>query len=262
MLPPNIRTKIDALRKIQIDILNKEAEFHEQVHSVETDFQKSLIEIFDKRRQIVNGTTQEDTLKSEGHENNKTEDPLVKGIPEFWLRVFKMAPIFYGLVQPHDEEALKHLIDVRSILINEPKAGFVLEFEFEANDNFTNTVLTKRYEMECVPDVNKLLSFNGFKIFDTVGCDIDWKEGANLTVAVENGTERTVDSFFNFFCPKKLAANVDPVTYKKFMEYDFGIGYFIKDRVVPRAVLFYCGDFINVDDDSLEYELEQAQICD
>ncbi|XP_058818200.1 nucleosome assembly protein 1-like 1 [Topomyia yanbarensis] len=257
MLPPNIVAKIDELRKIQVDLLNKEAEFHKQVHSMETEFQKTLLDMFDKRRQIINGTylpTQEDTLKPEDNEINPEEQ--VKGIPEFWLNVFKMAPILHGLIHPLDEDALKHLVDVRAVMINLPKAGFVLEFEFEANDNFNNNVLTKRYEMECAPDAEKLVSFNGFEIIDSVGCDIDWKEGANLTVSIENGTERAADSFFNFFRPKKLAANVDPVTYKQFMEYDFEIGYFIKERIVPRAVLFYSGDVANAEDDSLEYDLE------
>ncbi|XP_058447716.1 nucleosome assembly protein 1-like 1 [Malaya genurostris] len=258
MLPPNIRAKIDALKRIQIDLLNKEAEFHKRVYSMETDFQTTLLEMFDKRRQIVNGfylPEHEDTLKAEDHEI--ATDEQVKGIPEFWLSVFKMAPILSSLIHPHDEDVLKHLMDVRSIMINEPKAGFVLEFEFGPNNNFTNKVLTKRYEMECVPDEEKLASFNGFEIYDTAGCHIDWKVGGNLTVTVENGTERAVDSFFNFFRPQKLVGNADPLVYKQFMEYDFEIGYFIKERVVPRAVLFYSGDFVNVEEDSLAYVLDE-----
>ena len=40
--------------------------------------------------------------------------------------------------------ALKHLVDIRYSFL-ESNPGFKLEFEFEENDYFTNTVLTKSY---------------------------------------------------------------------------------------------------------------------
>lgn len=43
--------------------------------------------------------------------------------------------------------------------------GFALEFHFSPNEWFTNTVLTKEYEMKCVPEKSNPLSFEGPEIF-------------------------------------------------------------------------------------------------
>lgn len=39
------------------------------------------------------------------------------GIPEFWLTIFKNVGILAEMVQEHDEPILKHLIDVKVILL-------------------------------------------------------------------------------------------------------------------------------------------------
>ncbi|XP_055543831.1 nucleosome assembly protein 1-like 1 [Wyeomyia smithii] len=241
MLPPSINSKIEALKQIQLDLLTKEADFHKQIYSLEVEFQKSLSGVFEERRRIVNGFE-----ATESQQQEVASD--ANGIPEFWLTVFKRAPFLQDMLHEQDEPALKCLLDVRSISINQPRSGFVLEFEFGPNDYFSNHTLTKRYEMECVPDVEKLLSFDGFEIYDSTGCEINWKDGRNLTLATVDGTERSVDSFFNFFDPKKLLAKTDSATYKQFMEFDFEIGYYIKERVVPRAILFFNGEFIDSED--------------
>lgn len=46
----------------------------------------------------------------------------------------------------HDEEALGYLKDIKHSEIKEPK-GFKLEFFFNTNPYFKNTVLTKTYEL-------------------------------------------------------------------------------------------------------------------
>lgn len=43
--------------------------------------------------------------------------------------------------------------------------GFVLEFYFEPNEYFTNSVLTKEYIMRCVPEKNDPFSFEGPEIY-------------------------------------------------------------------------------------------------
>ncbi|XP_055632958.1 nucleosome assembly protein 1-like 1 [Toxorhynchites rutilus septentrionalis] len=256
-LPPNIRMKIDALNKVQLQLLCKEADFHKRVFSMESEFQQNLNEIYEKRRQIVDGSyvpTREDTEKGDQIEANlEGEGEQFKGIPEFWLGVFKMVPILQCMVQVSDEKALKHLIDVRSIVKDQPKTSFVLEFEFEPNQFFENTTLTKEYLLECVPDPEKLYSFNGFEITDTEGCEIKWKEGACLTAGNETENNPMANSFFNFFNPKKLLEGADPLVYEHFMKADFEIGYYIKERVIPRAVNFFTGDFLNSEIDLVDY---------
>lgn len=250
-LPQNIRVKIDALNKLQLQLLSKEADFHKRVYSMESEFQRNLSEIYNKRRQIVDGSyvpTEEDLLEGDQLAVNPSGDnERLKGISEFWLRVFKMVPILQCMVHDPDEAVLKHLIDVRSVVKDQPKASFLLEFEFEPNEFFENSILTKEYLMECVPNPERSYSFNGFEIIDTVGCEIKWKDGACLTAGNEEGNDQMVKSFFNFFNPKQLLENVDSLTYQQFMISDFEIGYYIKERVIPRAINFFTGDFLDME---------------
>ena len=47
--------------------------------------------------------------------------------------------------------------------------GFTLEFHFEANEYFTNTVLTKSYQMKSEPDEGDPFSFEGPEIVGSQG---------------------------------------------------------------------------------------------
>lgn len=260
MLPPSINTKIQALNKIQHELLSKEAEFHKHVHSMEMEFQKTLGALYEKRKQIVSGSYEpirKDLLNPEEFETSPSEGQP-KGIPDFWLTVFKKAPLLQCMIWEADEPALKHLVDIRAVMFDQPKQGFVLHFQFEPNDFFSNEVLTKQYLMECVPNDEELAKFNGFEIYDTVGCIIDWKEGSKLIVEDESGGKRKLSSFFNFFQPKKMLEDCDPFIRKQFLETDFEIGYFIKERLVPRAVMFYNGDIS--EDDEVETSDEELSV--
>ncbi|EHB03631.1 Nucleosome assembly protein 1-like 1 [Heterocephalus glaber] len=118
----------------------------------------------------------EDEKKDEGK-----EDP--KGIPEFWLTVFKDIDLLSDMVQEHDEPILKHLKDIK---VKFSHAGqpmsFILEFHFEPNEYFTNDVLTKTYRMRSEPENSDPLSFDGLEIMSCTGCQIAWKKGKNVTL--------------------------------------------------------------------------------
>lgn len=49
--------------------------------------------------------------------------------------------------------------------------GFTLEFYFDTNDFFTNTVLTKHYSMRSEPDEEDPFSFEGPEIVKCKGYD-------------------------------------------------------------------------------------------
>ena len=48
--------------------------------------------------------------------------------------------------------------------INVAFQGFILEFHFSANEFFSNSVLTKEYEMKCIPDPCEPFGFEGPEI--------------------------------------------------------------------------------------------------
>jgi len=175
------------------------------------------------------------------------------------------------MVQEHDEPVLRHLQDVTVTFHKGNNAtgeqmGFTVNFHFAPNEYFTNSVLTKHYTMKCEPDEADPFSFEGPEIIKCQGCSIDWNKGKNVTVKTvkkkqkhkSHGAVRTItkqvqnDSFFNFFSPPQVPDNddaeVDEETQAT-LAADFEIGHFIRERVVPRGVLYFTGEALDDDDD-------------
>lgn len=203
----------------------------------------------------------------------------VKGIPEFWLTILKNVGTLSEMVQEHDEVILKHLIDI-TVSFQECPMGFTLEFHFSPNEYFTNTILTKEYAMKLAPDPDDPFAFEGPEIFKSKGCNIEWNEGKNVTLKTvrkrkkhkTRGVVRTVhktiqnDSFFNFFSPPPIpedGTELDDETYE-LLTSDFEIGHYLRERIIPRAVLYYTGEGLSDeeyeeseesdDEDEVEYE--------
>ena len=189
--------------------------------------------------------------KAKLDEANKNED--VKGIPSFWLTIFKNVEMLAEMVQEADEPVLESLTDITVTFSEKDPMGFTLHFHFAPNPFFTNSILTKCYEMKCEPpeddpfsfevsNPNRIISEETFKlspqgpeIFKCTGCPVDWQKGKNLTVKQvkkkqkhkSKGSVRTItkqvkaDSFFNFFDPPAVPddpnAEVDEDTQVKFL---------------------------------------------
>merc|ERR1711874_363639 len=68
------------------------------------------------------------------------------------------------------------------------------------------------------------------------------------------------DSFFNFFDPPPISddpdADVDPET-QDLLTADFEIGHYIRDRIIPGAVLFFTGEAL--EDDEFDEEEEEEE---
>lgn len=100
------------------------------------------VPLFEKRSTIVNGqyeptdeesqwvSDDEEELATSLKENAKIEetngkeenkiDNNVKGIPEFWLTIFRNCSMLSEMVQPHDVPILNHLLDIKTICKEEP----------------------------------------------------------------------------------------------------------------------------------------------
>ncbi|KAK2173521.1 hypothetical protein NP493_870g02027 [Ridgeia piscesae] len=213
----------------------------------------------------------EKTEGEDGEEDKKEEDPV--GISEFWLTIFKNIDMLSDMVQEQDEPILKHLRDIRVKLSQSDPMGFTLEFYFDENEFFTNTMLSKEYIMRSEPDKDEPFGFEGPEIVKCKGCTIDWKKGKNVTVKVikkmqkhkGRGTKRTVtktvqnDSFFNFFGPPTVPDGEEPdEETEALLAADFEIGHFIRERIVPRAVLYFTGEALDDDYDDEEGEEEEV----
>merc|ERR1712029_1127582 len=291
-LPAPVKRRLKALKKIQLESTKIEAKFYEEVHKLECKYH----ELYEPRVKITKGDyepnddecewpsdEEDEDLPEEVKEKMKVEDEKakkdveegkdVKGVPEFWLTIFKNVDMLQEMVQEYDEPVLQKLTDI-TVTFSEAPMGFTLHFYFAPNDYFSNTVLTKEYEMKCEPSEDDPFSFEGPEIFKCKGCTINCKEGKNLTVKTvkkkqehkSKGNVRTItkqvknDSFFNFFDPPPVPddpnADIDPET-QDLLTADFEIGHYIRDRIIPRAVLFFTGEALEEDDFDEEDEEEE-----
>merc|ERR1719266_2829805 len=127
--------------------------------------------------------------------------------------------------------------------------------------------------MKYIPLEGDPFSFDGPEIYRCKGCTIDWKQGRKLTVKTvekkqkhkSKGNVRTVtkevknESFFNFFDPPLLPEDpeVDADT-QEILEADFEIGHYIRERIIPRAILFFTGEALEEDDYDEDEENEES----
>lgn len=291
-LPAPVKRRLKALKKSQLESLKVEAAFYEEVHKLECKYAELYKPHFDFRSKVAKGDYEPtdaecewpsddeeedlaDEVKLDGDAKKKEEDDGkdTKGIPEFWLTTFKNVEMLQEMIMEHDEPILQKLTDV-SVTFSEKPMGFTIHFFFAPNDFFTNTELTKEYEMKCKPDEEDPFGFEGPEIFKCKGCTINWKSGKNVTVKTvkkkqkhkSKGNVRTVtktvknDSFFNFFDPPAIPddpeAEVDGET-QELLTADFELGHFIRERIVPRAVLYFTGEALDDDDYDEEDDEEE-----
>merc|ERR1739848_407834 len=298
-LPAPVKRRLKALKRIQLESTKIDAKFYEEVHKLECKYHEMYKPLYDQRAKITKGEYEpnedecewpsddeedEEELAGDMKDKAKLEDEKakkekeekeVKGVPEFWLTIFKNVDMLQEMVQEADEPLLHKLTDI-TVTFSEQPMGFTLHFYFAPNDYFSNSVLTKEYEMKCEPSEDDPFSFEGPEIFKCKGCTINWKEGKNLTVKTvkkkqkhkSKGNVRTItkqvknDSFFNFFDPPPISddpeADVDPET-QDLLTADFEIGHYIRDRIIPRAVLFFTGEALEEDDFDEEEEEEEGE---
>lgn len=291
-LPKVVKRRLKALKRLQAEVNKVESKFYEEVHELEQKYAAQYEPFFHRRREIVTAQSEptdvecdwpsdeeeladelETKAKIEEIVEKKDEEALnrenTKGVPDFWLTIFKNVDMLAEMVQSHDEPILKHLQDIQLKL--KAGSGFVLEFVFEPNDYFTNPILTKEYFIRFSVDSENPLGYEGPDIVKCAGCTVDWKKGKNVTVKLvkktqkhkNRGTKRTVtqtvktDSFFNFFDPPKVEENEEPdEETEALLTADFEIGHFLRENIIPRAILYFTGEALDDDED---YDGEEGE---
>ncbi|CAF0752572.1 unnamed protein product [Brachionus calyciflorus] len=229
-LPKEVVKRVNALKNIQLKMVNIETKFYEELHHLECRYAAMYEPLYEEREKIVTGVHEpseeegkwaldEELAKDLEKKATITEAPEspeaadVKGIPEFWLHAMKSTEIIGEAIQEHDEPILKHLRDVRVKLHDQKPFGYTLEFVFDENEFFTNNVLTKTYELTTDKDDKDPFGYDGPALYKSIGCKIDWKPEKDVSVKLvkkkqkhkSSGTIRVVtkeekqDSFFNFF---------------------------------------------------------------
>ncbi|XP_024012356.1 nucleosome assembly protein 1;3 isoform X2 [Eutrema salsugineum] len=276
-LTPKIRRRVEVLREIQGKHDEIEAKFREERAALEAKYQKLYQPLYTKRYDIVNGTTEvegvpEDAKMDQGEEKAAEE----KGVPSFWLTALKNNDVISEEITERDEGALMYLKDIKWCKIEEPK-GFKLEFFFDQNPYFKNTLLTKAYHM--IDEDEPLLE-------KAIGTEIDWYPGKCLTQKIlkkkpKKGAKNAkpitktedCESFFNFFNPPQVPDDDEDIDedraeeLQNLMEQDYDIGSTIREKIIPHAVSWFTGEAIegeefdidNDDEDDIDEDEDEDE---
>ena len=129
-LPKEVIRRVNALKNIQVNMVDIETKFYDELHHLECKYTAMFEPWLNSREKIVNGdhepTDEESkwTLDDLTGENpaDLTDDMkklnlgaagdsanATKGIPEFWLTAMKNTDIIGETIQEHDEQILKYL---------------------------------------------------------------------------------------------------------------------------------------------------------
>jgi len=211
---------------------------------------------------VAGQDNQEGDEVKQDEDEQKKEEPAAEtsmiGIPEFWLSAMKNQISLNEMITDRDEEALRHLTDIRMEYLDRP--GFRLIFEFSENEFFTNKNISKTYYYQ---EEN---GYGGDFIYDHAdGDQIDWKADQDLTIRVESKKQRNkstkqtrvvkikvpTESFFNFFSPPKPPTDDDdnvPEDIEERLELDYQLGEDIKEKLIPRAIDWFTGEALQFEE--------------
>ncbi|KAK6914743.1 Nucleosome assembly protein (NAP) [Dillenia turbinata] len=295
-LSPNVRKRVEYLREIQAsstvmainwicDLEYKapqlegqhdelEKKFFEERAALEAKYQKLYEPLYTKRFEIVNGVVEVEGVTREGSTDQEHKASDEKGVPDFWLTAMKTNEVLAEEISERDEGALKYLKDIKWCRIDDPK-GFKLEFFFDPNPYFENTVLTKTYHM--IEDDEPILE-------KAIGTQIAWLPGKCLTQKVlkkkpRKGSKNAkpitktegCESFFNFFNPPQVPEDDEDIDedlaeeLQNQMEQDYDIGSTIRDKIIPHAVSWFTGEavqgdeFEDIDDNDDELDEDEEE---
>lgn len=308
-LPKFIKRRVDALKKIQLEHIQIQHQYYQKLQDLELEFEKLYRPLYEKRYKIINGHHEPsdeecalppnaagEVLGLQGEEDRPRYDSLntlkiteeqekeleknIKGIPGFWLGCLASTGHFSESIEDHDKPILFHLNDIKLKYEQEDEfLTYKIIFSFNENPYFTNKELTKTYYLKMKPDEQSPFTYEGFEVFKSVGCDIDWLPGKRpdtkmVTVKQRNKSTGQVrqkkkeveqDTFFLFFrtpkAPSPLPDNLnnretaaDEEEIMALMSFDFELGEIIRQSLVPRAPLYYTGYVMDVESDDEDEE--------
>merc|ERR1711997_591391 len=128
VLPPEVEQRVNALKNLLLSNVKHEVEYYKELHQLDLKYQKLYDQSQARRREICSGDyepseqesewvdPQEDVTKKLNDLNieEKRSAEKVKGIPDFWLKVFQNSQetVLHGTLEQIDEPILKHLQDI------------------------------------------------------------------------------------------------------------------------------------------------------
>ena len=181
-MPVEVTKRVIGLKKLQTEAEAIDEEYKVERLALEKKFRARKQPLLDQRTQIVAGLVEPVLTPEEEAEIpvpvDSTEEnvgPIV-GIPGFWGQCLTNNGSIGEFITDEDIPVLNFLADI-SCSYNDDMSSFTISFLFNENPYFSNSVLTKTYNLS--PD---LLDEQAPSLTSIVGTEINWKEGNNLCV--------------------------------------------------------------------------------
>lgn len=256
-LPPYVIARVDKLQELQSSHELIQEQYLRDRTALEKKYEGLAQPLYRNRTEIVRGDHDRAIAAAASVGNMNVDDEsnanVVQGIPQFWVASMMHMDVISELVSEDDVDCLEHLMDVSCNLASNGQ-GFTLSFQFAPNEYFSNSVLTKAYE------VPNLLTSDEPLLKNVTGTVIDWKAGKSLThrhVTKKQrrkgtGQVRTVtkeeakESFFNWFTPPtitdmEMMDEDEAERLEELFENDFEVAQAFRSDIIPKAVLWFTG---------------------
>ncbi|KAI1726249.1 nucleosome assembly protein (NAP) domain-containing protein [Ditylenchus destructor] len=259
-LSRTVMRRVRAVKKNQLEVIDLETKFNQRVHELNKEFEPLFNTAFMKRKALVMGEHEPsdnecdvplihaltpEALKTI-EENAPADASPSKGVPDFWLQAMYNTFTLGSLIEEHDAEILKYISDITYQSHVNPN-GFTLFFHFEENPFFADRILKKEYEIQIAPEKDDPFSYDGPMVTKCMGCPIHWYDGKDVTKLEvkddDTGKKVPVNTFFKFFDekPQQLSKDNEDGVNEATAD-DFNVGLFIRDELIPRAVLYFTGE--------------------
>ncbi|CAN0890334.1 Nucleosome assembly protein 1-like 4 [Linum grandiflorum] len=241
-LDPVVRDRVERLREIESHHDEFDSKLFREMNELESEYQIKYKPLYIRRDNIINGR---EAASSE-----------VATVPNFWLVAMKNNRMLSKKITAKDERALMLLKDIKySKLVDEENRhdsnkGFRLDFEFDPNPYFKDSVLSKTYHMSYEPS-----DYNEPLVERAVGTEIKW-----YTEKEDSG------SFFDFFSPRQIPHNYEDLDeegaydLQTDMERDYDMGCTFRDKIIPHAVSWYTGEAAVWDEDNSDEEEDNNNV--
>ena len=271
----NLKKKLVAIKKLVCERMSIEKDFKKEHNKLEYKYEQLYKPFYERRQKIIEGEEKPDIEKIRekleelkiNEEEAKKEKEDEKGIPEFWYKVLLNNQDI--MINDKDKNVLKKLKLIKCNV--EENGNFSLEFFFEPNDYFTNTVLKREFILDEDYDIKEIKSDEIDWKSDSVNPTIELKQKKvknKRTKQVKTITQKTkVPSFFSSFRhfekkegdnkEEKNEEDEDEEGEEATIEDEYDLALQFKEEIVPYAIEYYLG--IADDEDDLGEEDEEEE---
>ncbi|RNF12184.1 nucleosome assembly protein [Trypanosoma rangeli] len=276
-LPERLQQRAKVLMHYHEEYEKLRKSFEDKETALRRNYDEVFRPFYDRRKEIVTGVnepTDEEVAKGfpsehEGLVDIKVaaadDEKTIAGLPGFWLRVLHNHVVSDSLIEEYDEPVLKHLMDVRSGVMDGAYGSFAVAFVFEPNEFFQEESLV----------LGVMHKDDGVKI---IRSPPTWKPGKDVTVETvqkkvggkrgKGATTKTItvprDSFFNIF-KEPSNTDEDDDDEESMDEQVEHLLHVLHTRIVPCAVNFYTGEApdgssdLDMDSDGSEDEEDEEE---